>query len=175
MTDAQSSLADFHAPSDVEAFALSIAPLAAAFKVFEEPCTMDVQTSPDADLCALDAACARGLGWTEIVSGDDLPDGWRPHGVPPVGTPERATTDAAGLKHVVPAFSADPTVLEDEVKKRGLSDRYTLTLFEIVNGVPWGPDVTLDEVTRLTYATPAQRARAFVEVMKGQQIHANSS
>lgn len=57
-------------------------------------------------------------------------------------------------------------LLEDEVKRIGLSDRYTLALFEIVNGLPWGPDVTLDEVFLMAYATPEQRGRAFLGVMK---------
>lgn len=57
-------------------------------------------------------------------------------------------------------------LLEQDVKELGLSNHYTLALFEIVNGVPWGPDVTLDEMFLMANATPDQRARAFVEVAK---------
>lgn len=177
MTDAQNSLADFHALSDaeLEAFALSLPPLVAAFKVFD---AMDVQTSPDVDLRALDAACARALNipvtWTFNDHGDL--NAWHitefaPHPFEDVWISAFDAATGARIRFhgtPIPHFSTDPAatrLLEDEVKRIGLSDLYTLALFEIVNGVPWGYDVPVDEITPLVFATSEQKARAFLKVM----------
>lgn len=170
MTDAQSSLADSQAPSaaELEAFALSIAPLAAAFKVFEEPgLTMEDD---------LNVQCAQALGW-RVEWGFDEEQGeeygilYNPEGVQVAL--RYGTASLYTFLEDIPLFGSDLVrLLENEIGRRGLGHAYTVALQEIVrNACP----AEEEYIHRFFNATAEQRARAFVAVKKGQQIHANFS
>lgn len=96
----------------------------------------------------LDMACARALG-THI----------RPEDI-----------EANNHRRVFPPYSSDPTVarvLEDEVKRSGLAHEYAAALYGIVtHHYLTHEGATPDEIVLLVFATPEQRARAFLEVTK---------
>lgn len=110
----------------------------------------------------LNAQCARALGW--VYYPDEVDDKDTP--VPPYWWKprEEAYTEA------LPDFKGDFNVtrmLEQDADRRGKFEEYARELFKLVNdGIPWGYDVSFDEVLRLMRATPEQKARAFLEAVR---------
>lgn len=77
--------------------------------------------------------------------------------------------DAEGSTRQLPSYSTDPTavrMLEEHAKKIGKDEEYVRELFKITNdGIPFGHDVSIDEITPLAFATPEQKARAFLKAV----------
>jgi hypothetical protein len=109
----------------------------------------------------LDALCARVIGYSECGCGHDECDLWeapldlRDDGIPPF-----------------PHFSTDPAaarLLEDEIERRGLMQKYTAYLTDEigVHRSSWDCRDTLLAIPWLVLrATPAQRARAFLKAVE---------
>lgn len=124
----------------------------------------------------LDAACARALGIETRLVEDDVS----------VFTVDRQFLDTGDYYYIdvegstrrLPLFSTDPTaarMLEKHIGARGLEARYIDALIEIVNQDGDGSNpvgwIDWDERGSITlwpliFATPLQRARAFVEATK---------
>ena len=115
------------------------------------------------DLKALDAACAKAMGWQPDparcnVCGWPLEDGI----CEPGNCAERPVPK---IKYNDPApYSKEPylaSLLEDEIEKRGLQDVYIDALMRIVEYPAIGEQYWL-----LLRATPEQRARAFLAAVE---------
>lgn len=112
-----------------------------------------------------DAQCAAALGWTVIQS-----DCYTPTGREWCGTsPDRqGGWDGFGRTYI-PWYSSKPldaALLEDEIERRGLQPGYISALSELVdpNDSFWSDD--WQPRWLLIRATPEQKARAFLEVIK---------
>lgn len=108
---------------------------------------------------ALDEQCAEALGWVRRYSPDPTIYAWeRPDG-------ERVT------RSMLPAFSTDRTavmLLEDEIERRGLQDKYLIAISRILDDLPlpYEKGVMPPFLWQLLRATPEQRARAFLKVAR---------
>lgn len=148
------SVLDEFAPSSPEvvaAFSEGAPALVDVFAVFDRLADFQPPSKEAIDafaLRALDMACARALG-THI----------RPEDI-----------EANNHRRVFPPYSSDPAaarVLEDEVKRSGLAHEYAVALYGIVtHHYLTHEGATPDEIVLLVFATPEQRARAFLEVAK---------
>lgn len=123
-----------------------------------------------------DARVARALGWTtrEIPVGGGSITYWNQ----PDGRPSFWGVDVLG---VLPPFTTDPVAarqVEDEIERRGLWERYTKALLEIINpdaqlfssalehgGDPRALDIP-STLWGLIRATPAQRCEAALKVLE---------
>lgn len=148
------SVLDEFAPSSPEvvaAFSEGAPALVDVFAVFDRLADFQPPSKEAIDafaLRALDMACARALG-THI----------RPEDI-----------EANNHRRVFPPYSSDLTtarLLEDEVKRSGLAHEYAAALYGIVtHHYLTHEGATPDEIVLLVFATPKQRARAFLEVAK---------
>lgn len=105
----------------------------------------------------LDVACARVMGWTDIQAHTDR------IGTPPDWAQGR---DLQGQIGDIPYYSDDDVgLLEDEIERRKLQDAYVrrLGIMETSAAYEEAREAYGWELIR---ATPEQRARAFLEVMK---------
>jgi len=98
---------------------------------------------------ALDAECARVLGYVRRGDAWVAPLHWLFNDEPPI----------------LPYFSSDliaARLLEDEIERRGLQDEYIRVLLAIV-----APDrSTVGTFWLILRATPSQRSRAFLKAVK---------
>ena len=122
------------------------------------------------DLKALDAACAKAMGWQPDparcnVCGWPLEDGI----CEPGNCAERPVPK---IKYNDPApYSEEPylaSLLEDEIEKRGLQGAYIHALWNELDGAPLVDGCTQQTASdwALLRATPGQRARAFLAAVE---------
>ena len=74
----------------------------------------------------------------------------------------------AGLMQAGDSEWTSARLLEDEIERRGLQDEYLTALWGVMDaaGDP-SPEWVLADIWLFLRATPEQRARAFLEAMKG--------
>lgn len=120
----------------------------------------------------LNIACAQALGW-RVEWGFNEEQG-EEYGIlyNPEGEQVALRYGIASLytfPEDIPPFPHDPTaarVLEGEIKKRELTHEYAAALYGIVtHHYLTHEGVMPDEIILLIYATPEQRARAFLEAV----------
>lgn len=99
----------------------------------------------------IDEVCAKALGWTDIRYMPEKRAPYRWRGFNP-----------KGVRQGLPTYSSDPAavhLLEDEIERRGLQERYIYELERII--------ASRDHWEYIR-ATPEQRARAFLATI-GEQ------
>lgn len=110
----------------------------------------------------LDAACAKALGWANVAPDCHVHDGKDWCGTDPSGTGGYYGTG----RKIVPHFSTDraaAVVLENEIQRRGLQERYVEALYPLVGA--WQFGMSTAEQWLLIRATPEQKCKAFLEAV----------
>lgn len=118
----------------------------------------------------LDEACARAIGWTERrvgLHGDEMSSGYLSQWHDANGTLSLWGGAALGVLPPFSSFLPATVMLEDEIERRALWLQYIKALGITGTRMTNPTMYSWNDIARAIRATPEQRARAFLEAMKG--------